>query len=246
MKKNFIFLSGIAGILIGCLMLFKPASYQAEATFFVPLTMMEKQINQNGIGFGSPIEIDAHIEILTSKILKQKIENVYGEDLNYQVNRTRNGAVKVSVDAFEAILAASAANSIVQWADSIKQEMLGQNVGQSLDFTRSNLATLSQEVEYLRSTLDSLRVEAQKDSLALEARLFQKENQYGAAVKELTRLQRKDKTLENYLKAPIPKSYIISSAEIPSSPSGLPFWLIGLLGGALAYLCLWGFSMVKS
>ena len=55
-----------------------------------------------------------------------------------------------------------------------------------------------------------------------------------------------DKQLENYLKAPIPKSYIISSAEIPSSPSGLPFWLIGLLGGALAYLCLWGFSMVKS
>ena len=95
MKKNFIFLSGIAGILIGCLMLFKPASYQAEATFFVPLTMMEKQINQNGIGFGSPIEIDAHIEILTSKILKQKIENVYGEELNYQVNRTRNGAAKM-------------------------------------------------------------------------------------------------------------------------------------------------------
>ena len=246
MKKNFIFLSGIAGILIGFLMLFKPPSYQAEATFFVPLTLMEKQINQNGIGFGSPIEIDAHIEILNSNILNQKIENEYGEKLDFDISRTRNGAVKVQVNAPEAIMAANAANMIIQWGDSIKEKMLRQNVGQSLEFTRSNLLRLSNETKSLRQTLDSLRIEAQKDSLALAAILFQKENQFGTAVKELTTLQRKNKILESYKKAPIPKSYIISNAPVPLSPFGLPFWFYGLLGSFLAYIALWGFSNIRT
>jgi hypothetical protein len=246
MKKNFIFLSGIAGILIGFLMLFKPPSYQAEATFFVPLTMMEKQINQNGIGFGSPIEIDAHIEILNSNILNQKIENVYGEKLDFDISRTRNGAVKVQVNAPEAIMAANAANMIIQWGDSIKEKMLRQNIEQSIGFIRSNLLRLSNETKSLRQSLDSLRIEAQKDSLALVATIFQKENQFGTAVKELTTLQRKNKTLESYKKVPTPKSYIISNAQVPLSPSELPFWLYGLLGSFLAYIALWGFSNIKT
>ena len=142
MKKNVIFFSVIAGVIIALLMLFKPPSYAAESTFFVPLTFMEKQINQNGIGFGSPIEIDAHIEILNSNILKQEVENYFGEELDFSIHRTRNGAVKVEVMAPEAQLAASAANMIIQWGDSIKQEMLRQNVEQSLEFIRSNLLRL--------------------------------------------------------------------------------------------------------
>jgi hypothetical protein len=191
MKKNFIFYSGIAGVIIALLMLFKPPTYKAEAAFFVPLTFMEKQINQNGIGFGSAVEIDAHIEILNSNILKQEVENSFGEELDFDISRTRNGAVKVEVNASGAIMAANAANMIIQWGDSIKEEMLRQNVEQSIEFTRSNLLRLSNEVKSLRQTLDSLRIEAQKDSLALAAILFQKENQFGTAVKELTTLQRK-------------------------------------------------------
>ena len=246
MKKNFIFYSGIAGVIIALLMLFKPPTYKAEASFFVPLTFMEKQINQNGIGFGSAVEIDAHIEILNSNILKQEVENSFGEELDFDISRTRNGAVKVEVNASGAIMAANAANMIIQWGDSIKEEMLRQNVEQSIEFTRSNLLRLSNEVKSLRQTLDSLRIEAQKDSLALAAILFQKENQFGTAVKELTTLQRKNKTLESYKKAPIPKSYIISNAQVPLSPSGLPFWLYGLLGSLLAYIALWGFSNIKT
>ena len=147
MKKNVIFFSVIAGVIIALLMLFKPPSYAAESTFFVPLTFMEKQINQNGIGFGSPIEIDAHIEILNSNILKQEVENYFGEELDFNIHRTRNGAVKVEVMAPEAQLAASAANMIIQWGDSIKQEMLRQNVEQSLEFIRSNLLRLSNETK---------------------------------------------------------------------------------------------------
>ena len=246
MKKNFIFYSGIAGVIIALLMLFKPPTYKAEAAFFVPLTFMEKQINQNGIGFGSAIEIDAHIEILKSNILKQEVENSFGEELDFDISRTRNGAVKVEVNASGAIMAANAANMIIQWGDSIKEEMLRQNVEQSIEFTRSNLLRLSNEVKSLRQTLDSLRIEAQKDSLALAAILFQKENQFGTAVKELTTLQRKNKTLESYKKAPTPKSYIISNAQVPLSPSGLPFWLYGLLGSLLAYMALWGFLNIKT
>ena len=245
MRKTHILFSVITGVIIALLMLFKPPIYAAESTFFVPLTFMEKQINQNGIGFGSSIEIDAHIEILNSDVLKQEVENFFGEKLDFNINRTRNGAVKVEVMAPKAQLAASAANKIILWGDSIKQEMLRQNVEQSLEFIRSNLLRLSNETKSLRQTLDSLRIEAQKDSLRLAATLFQKENQFGTAVKELTTLQRKNKTLEGYKKAPTPKSYIISNAQVPLSPSGLPFWFYGLLGSFLSYLALWGFSNIK-
>ena len=54
------------------------------------------------------------------------------------------------------------------------------------------------------------------------------------------------KNLESYKKAPIPKSYIISNAQVPLSPFGLPFWFYGLLGSFLAYIALWGFSNIKT
>ena len=113
MKKNYILFSAIAGVIIALLMLFKPPTYAAESTFFVPLTFMEKQINQNGIGFGSPIEIDAHIEVLNSNILKQEVENYFGKELDFDISRIRNGAEKVEVMATEAQLDASASNIII-------------------------------------------------------------------------------------------------------------------------------------
>ena len=45
-------------------MFFKPAQFKAESTFFVPLTLLEKQIDQNGMGFGSPVEVDAQHECI--------------------------------------------------------------------------------------------------------------------------------------------------------------------------------------
>ncbi|MGB1184801.1 MAG: hypothetical protein ACPG4S_06515, partial [Schleiferiaceae bacterium] len=61
----------VVAVLVAAVVLFvvasvRPVRYASETTFFVPLTLLEKQIAQNGIGFGSPTEVDAHIELMQS------------------------------------------------------------------------------------------------------------------------------------------------------------------------------------
>ena len=245
MNKSYAIVAVGVALVISVLFGMKPAQYQAESTFFVPLTLLEKQINQNGMGFGSPVEVDAHLELMDSRTIGQLVEAKFGEEVSYEVSRTRNGAVKVEVKAGAPAVAASAANAIVELTDSVKQHMLRQNVGQSLEFVDVRTAKLAQESEALRKVLDSLRFEAQTDSLALAALLFQKERQYGAAVVELTEMQRKQETLSGYLSAPAPKSYIISAAEVPLRPAGLPWWATGLLAGVLTYVVMWAQELLR-
>lgn len=235
----------IAGLVASAVLFFKPVQYTAESTFFVPLTLLEKQISQNGIGFGSPVEVDAHVELMDSRTIGQLVEDRFGKATQYSVRRTRNGAVEVAVKSPAPSTAAAAANAIITLTDSVKQTMLLQNVGQSLAFVNDRVAALGKESEGLRKVLDSLRFEAQTDSLALAALLFQKERQYGSAVVEWTDAQRKQEALKGYLAAPAPKSYIISAAEVPTSPSGLPWWAGGVLAALLALASLWAFELMK-
>ena len=244
-KRNIVF-SILVGLISSLVMLFKPAQFKAESTFFVPLTLLEKQIEQNGMGFGSPVEVDAHLELMDSRTIGQLVEEKFGVETSYTVSRTRNGAVLLETRAPEAQLAADAANAVVKLADSVKQQMLRQNVGQSLAFVDERSNKLAVESEALRKVLDSLRFEAQTDSLALAALLFQKERQYGAAVVEWTKARRKQEELKGYLNAPAPKSYIISEAVPSNTPAGLPFWAAGILAGSIALLSLWAFELMKN
>lgn len=215
--------------------LFRPAEYKAETTFFVPLTLLEKQIQQNGIGFGSPTEVDAHIELMQSEKLRTEVLAAYGEGLNVDVSKTRNGAVRVVVKGEDATLVAQAANGAVAIADSIKQAMLRQNVGMSFEVMKARTERLVDEERELRQGLDSLRFEAQEDSLAFAALIFRKERQYGSAVVSLTQSERKLQDLQEYLEAPAPASYIISEAQEPKSPSGLPAVGVAALAGLIAF-----------
>ena len=243
-RKNIAF-SIVVALVASLIMLFKPAQFKAESTFFVPLTMLEKQINQNGMGFGSPVEVDAHLELMDSRTIGVLVEKKFGPQTTYEVSRTRNGAVLLKTLAPEAALAVDAANAIVLLTDSVKQQMLRQNVGQSLAFVNERTKELATESEVLRKVLDSLRFEAQTDSLALAALLFQKERQYGAAVVEWTKAQRKQEELKSYLQAPAPKSYIIYEAVASTSPAGLPWWAAGILAGMLALVGFWAVDVMK-
>lgn len=245
MTKIQYFISAASAVVFLIIAAVRPARYTAETTFFVPLTFLEKQIQQNGMGFGSPVEVDAHIELMRSEAVWDALETTTGTPISMEVSRTRNGAVKVEVTSDRAELAAKMANESVKVTDSIKRTMLQQNVGQSFEFLALKSQKLTQEVNKLRRGLDSLRIEAQTDSLALAALVFQKERQFGAAVVELTQEQRKMTQIENYLQAPVPNSYILSKAKPPKSPDGLPAWAIALLAGVLTALSLYALNLLK-
>ncbi|MDO7614608.1 MAG: hypothetical protein MUQ75_10230, partial [Crocinitomicaceae bacterium] len=67
MIRKQIVASVLAAVIFFAIAFVRPARYEAETIFFVPLTLLEKQIDQNGIGFGSPIEVDAHLELMGSQ-----------------------------------------------------------------------------------------------------------------------------------------------------------------------------------
>ena len=244
MNRKEIVITLLSGVLLFIVAAVRPVQYAAEGTFFVPLTLLEKQIEQNGIGFGSPTEVDAHIELMQSPVVFKTVKLKFDMPFSLSVRKTRNGAVAVEARSQSAALSASIANHSVAITDSIKQSMLRQNVGMSYDVMEGRTGALQIEENSLRAELDSLRFAAQSDSLAYAALIFRKERQYGTAVVELTNAERKLENLKAYLNAPAPKSYSISPAMPVEKPVGLPAWAIGILGALFAAggLKLWAVS----
>lgn len=79
MNRKEIVISLLSGMLLFVIATVRPAQFSAEATFFVPLTLLEKQIEQNGIGFGSPTEVDAHIELMQSPVVLKEVQQKFTE-----------------------------------------------------------------------------------------------------------------------------------------------------------------------
>ena len=90
MNKKEIIVTILSGVLLFGIAAMRPAKFAAETTFFVPLTLLEKQINQNGIGFGSPIEVDAHLELMQSPRVIQVLQSKFNEAFDLDVRKTRN------------------------------------------------------------------------------------------------------------------------------------------------------------
>ena len=97
MNRKEIVISLLSGMLLFVIATVRTPQFSAEATFFVPLTLLEKQIEQNGIGFGSPTEVDAHIELMQSPVVLKEVQQKFTEAFNLSVSKTRNGAVAVEV-----------------------------------------------------------------------------------------------------------------------------------------------------
>ena len=154
MNRKEIVISLLSGMLLFLIATVRTPQFSAEATFFVPLTLLEKQIEQNGIGFGSPTEVDAHIELMQSPVVLKEVQQKFTEAFSLSVSKTRNGAVAVEVRSADAPRSAAIANYVVEVADSIKQAMLRQNVGMSFDVVEKRTLTLQSEEVALRKELD--------------------------------------------------------------------------------------------
>ena len=150
MNKKEIIATILSGVLLFGIAAMRPAKFAAETTFFVPLTLLEKQINQNGIGFGSPIEVDAHLELMQSPRVIQVLQSKFNEAFDLDVRKTRNGAVAVEIRSSDPIVAAEICNASIAITDSIKQDMLRQNVGMSLEVIQNRAQLLEAEEKALR------------------------------------------------------------------------------------------------
>lgn len=214
-----------------------PPRYQAVVTFFVPLTLLEKQIEQNGIGFGSPAEVDAHIELMRSEAMEQFIASAVPDvSVDYSVSRTRNGAVELVVESRVDSILTPLAQAIVHYADSLKLRMLRGNIQQSFEFVQYQCEQMEEQVDVIQHELDALRMDASTDSIQLQTRRFRLEKRYGAAVEELTqRTIQRDRMLQ-MLHAPVPQAYFIDGNAVQLDQTSWSPLLLALLGGGTTFL----------
>ena len=255
----------VSGCVIVCLAAYLATSpvfirpmYQSESLIFVPLTILSKQIEQQGIGFASDREIDAHIQILESGQLRDSLiqrfnlAKDYGIDLSLSggrsqlhriltsrigIQKTRFSSVSIRVKDPDAGRAAAMTNAIVDLGNYIKEDLLSANRKGALDYARTLYDSKIIDVRNLERRIDSISNIHGEISATQRNLLSKLQTVYASELQELAgrknHLEREQKSFETEL----PKAYVISTAiagDRPVSPQRL---LTAVAAGAV-YLFL--------
>lgn len=224
--------------------LIKPI-YESETILYIPLTNLNQQISQQGIGFANEHEVDLYIQILRSTVLADSMKkrlgitsNSFYESLesNLKVEKTRYSSVSVKVRDTSPEKAAYMANLTVKLAESIKNALLYPNRKEAMLYNKSLYEQKILEVAGLKRKIDSLALhtgnplkdldyEGAVTEYKLELQeLIGRKNQYEHAMKDFD--------------TPLPNIYVISAATAATKPS---FPRRGLLciTAAFVYLCMY-------
>ncbi len=245
----------LAGYLATSQLFIKPM-YQSESLIFVPLTILSKQIEQQGIGFASDREIDAHIQILESGQLRDSLikrfdlSREYHIDLNtsggrnqlhrilasrIEIQKTKFGSVSIRVRDTNPDRAAIIANAIVELGNNIKEDLLLANRKGALDYTKVLYDSKILDVQNLEHRIDSINNLNGKGSNSTRLELSKLQTVYATEIQELAgrknHFEREEKSFETEL----PKAYVISTG-IPSDRPVSPPRVLILLASALLYL----------
>ncbi len=230
--------------------------YQSESLIFVPLTILSKQIEQQGIGFASDREIDAHIQILESGQMRDSLISrfhlaaAYGIDTmasgwqsrlhrelstRTAIRKTAYGSVSIRVEDTDPRRAALMANAIVELGNLIKEDLLLANRKGALDYARTLYESKVADVMNLERRIDSIASLPGPATASLRNQSAKLQTIYGTELQELAgrknHLEREQKSFETEL----PRAYVISSA-IPDYRPVSPRRLLILMASAAIYL----------
>jgi len=217
--------------------------YQSESLIFVPLTILSKQIEQQGIGFASDREIDAHIQILESGQLRDSLIQRFDLAKEYGINlrnfggrsqlhrilasrigiqKTRFSSVSITVKDPDAVRAAEIANAIVELGNNIKEDLLSANRRGALDYAQTLYDSKIIDIQNLEHRIDSIGSIPGNMTVTMRTHLSKLQTVYATELQELAgrknHLEREQKSFETEL----PKAYVISTAipgDKPVSPS---------------------------
>ena len=228
--------------------------YRSEALIYVPLTIPSRQIEQQGIGFASDIEIDGHLQIFQSARMRDSLIERYNLAQNLEVDlnetgglsrlyekidsrikfeKTRFSSVAVSVLNPDPVLAAEMANVIVNLGDVIKEDILYENRRKAFLQAQQHYENKLQSVKLLEQMIDSLDNSGNNKSTDNE--IFRLKNQYATEVQELASRNNHLEIVERDFNTGLPGSYIISQA-IPSAKSHWPNRKLLVTGSAIAFI----------
>jgi uncharacterized protein involved in exopolysaccharide biosynthesis len=238
--------------------------YQSESLVFVPLTILSKQIEQQGIGFASDREIDAYIQILESGHLRDSLINrfnlakIYGIDPQMpggqsrlhkiiasaiSIQKTRFGSVSIRVKDPDPNQASKMANAIVELGNNIKEDLLSANRKDALAYAQTLYDSKVIDVRILEKKIDSVGMLRDDITGSRHNLLSKLQVVYSNEVQELAgrknHLEREQRSFETEL----PKAYVISNA-IPDDQAVSPKRLMISLSAGFIFLFLFSVILI--
>lgn len=151
--------------------------YKSEVIFYPPNTSSNKTLIQYDVRFGSEKEIDQHIQVLKSNLVRDSVIKKfnlivhYGIDttkkvwryyLNKEYNekiaieRTRYNALSVTVFDTDPVLAAAIANNMVEITDAIKATILRKNLSAALSNLEKDYSNKVKEFDVFAANINRI------------------------------------------------------------------------------------------
>jgi uncharacterized protein involved in exopolysaccharide biosynthesis len=148
-----VLIGSLIGILISSPLVIKP-KFRSEAIIYPPANTNAKITAEFDLRFGSEKEIDEHIQILNSGILRDAIitkydlanhyeidENALDKenklfkvyDKNISIDKTKFNSISISVMDEDPKIAASIANDLVKIGDEVKSVIIKKNLGATIE-----------------------------------------------------------------------------------------------------------------
>ncbi len=154
-----------------------PPVFKAEAIIYPPATYSAKVIAEYDLRFGADKEIDEHIQILKSSLLRDsiikrfdllkhyeigedeenkqfKLNKLYNE--NISVERTRYNSISVTVFDNDPVLAAEICNEIIKTGDKVKTFILKQNLIEAVNNMQQNMLASTKELESMGEEMQKI------------------------------------------------------------------------------------------
>jgi uncharacterized protein involved in exopolysaccharide biosynthesis len=217
--------------------------YQSEALIYVPLTILVKQIEQQGIGFASDVEIDGHIQILKSTHMRDSLIARFGFDHTMNINaeelggksklyraisnridieKTRYNSVSVRVRDSDPERAAAVANAIIELGDIIKEDILRANRKEVYLHAKTHFKNKEQSVLELEQRIDSIEryIRPGLDAHLANNELFKLRTFYSLELQELAGRKNHLETIQHGFNTALPSAYVISEGI----PEATPVW----------------------
>ena len=172
---------------------FMPPLYKSEAVFYPPNTNSNKILIQNDSRFGVEKEIDEHIQLLKSGLVRDSIIKKYNLIQHYEIDtavkiwryqlyklfderinidRNRYNALSASVLDTDPQMASNIANDLVTVGDAVKAGILRKNLNAALGYLEKDYNKKVTEFNALADNVNRLAQNNKLPSLNLKGHSF--------------------------------------------------------------------------
>lgn len=153
---------------------FMPPIYKSEAVIYPPATYSTKVLAEFDLRLGSDKDIDEHIQMLKSGILRDsiirkfelmkhyeidsssssKLTELYSKyEENIKIDRTRYNSILIQVYDTDPKIAAAIANAMVETGDEVKEFIIKQNLRNAYSSVKKEFFDKAKEINQLREEL---------------------------------------------------------------------------------------------